>query len=322
MKRRIAVFGGSGFIGSRLVTRLLERGEEVRIADVRRSEWQKDIWVQCDIRDPDAVRAVARGCDVIYNLAAEHLDDVTPRRLYDEVNVDGSRSVCAAADDLGIDRIVFTSSVAIYGLPRKEASEESEARPFNDYGRAKLKAEEVYREWQRRNPGCSLTIVRPTAVFGEHNRANVYNLMTQIAKGRFIMIGSGRNRKSIAYVENVAAFLVHCLENGPGLHLFNYADKPDLEMNALVAAIRSHLGQASRREIRLPYAMGYVLGLMADVIAFVIRRKLPFSAVRVLKFCANTQFSAQKVAAAGFKPPFTLEEGLRRTVGFEFGERH
>lgn len=72
-------------------------------------------------------------------------------------------------------------------------------------------------------------------VFGEQNRGNVYNLLRQIASGKFIMIGSGQNRKSMAYVENVAAFIEHALGFGPGVHIYNYIDKPDFDMNTLVA---------------------------------------------------------------------------------------
>ena len=73
----------------------------------------------------------------------------------------------------------------------------------------------------------TLVIIRPTVVFGEGNRGNVFNLMNQIAKNRFMMVGSGTNRKSMAYVENVAAFLEYSLSFQSGLHVHNYVDKPD-----------------------------------------------------------------------------------------------
>lgn len=78
-------------------------------------------------------------------------------------------------------------------------------------------------------------------VFGERNRGNVYNLLKQIASGKFVMVGKGNNIKSIAYIENVAAFLVHCLSFPNGYHLFNYADNPDLDMNTLVTIVKSQL---------------------------------------------------------------------------------
>ena len=93
----------------------------------------------------------------------------------------------------------------MYGL-NTLANEEAEPRPFNDYGRTKFAAEKVLKEWQAGFSDRSLTIVRPTVIFGEKNRGNVYNLLKQIAHGPFVMIGNGKNKKAMAYVGNVADF--------------------------------------------------------------------------------------------------------------------
>ena len=66
----------------------------------------------------------------------------------------------------------------------------------------------VYKDWQSEDPeNRTLIIVRPTVIFGEGNRGNVYNLLNQVASRRFVMFGNGKNIKSMAYVENIAAFL-------------------------------------------------------------------------------------------------------------------
>ena len=88
-----------------------------------------------------------------------------------------------------------------------------------------MEAEAVYREWLSQDPeNRSLVIVRPTVVFGEQNRDNVYNLLRQIATRRFIMFGPGTNKKSMAYVQNLTEFLAFCSQFGPGEHLYNYVD--------------------------------------------------------------------------------------------------
>lgn len=94
-------------------------------------------------------------------------------------------------------------------------------------------AEEALRGWYNNNPqDKSLTIIRPTVIFGERNRGNVYNLLKQIASGKFLMVGKGTNYKSMAYVGNIAAFIKYHLENTkPGYQVFNYIDKPDVNMN-------------------------------------------------------------------------------------------
>ena len=218
---RILVIGGTGFVGIELVRQLVAAGHSVRIAGIARDQSHPDLWMSCDVRDVDALRHVCADVDVIYNLAAVHRDDVRPRSLYEEVNVGGARNICRVATELSVRSIIFTSSVAVYGLPEGEVDETAECRPFNDYGRTKLAAEEVYRDWAKADPDRSLTIVRPTVVFGEGDRGNVYELMSQIALERFVMIDRDRNRKSMAYVENVVDFCVHALRFVPGCQLFN-----------------------------------------------------------------------------------------------------
>jgi nucleoside-diphosphate-sugar epimerase len=319
MGQRVAVIGGSGFIGTRLVTRLLASGHEVRIVDLQSSPAHPERVTLCDVRDADGLIRACAGMEVIYNLAAEHRDDVRPVSLYDEVNVQGARNTCAAARAAGIERVVFTSSVAVYGFSEGSADESSPTRPFNDYGRTKLEAEEVFRSWQSESEGRSLVIVRPTVVFGEDNRGNVFNLLRQIARGPFLMVGDGRNRKSMAYVENVAAFLEFCLGLPKGQALFNYVDKPDYDMRSLVAEIRSALGKNPRLRLRLPQAAGYAAGGLADLVAAAIRRPLPYSRIRVKKFCSSTQFSSERALSSGFEPPVELSTALQRTVAHEFG---
>ena len=312
------VIGGSGFIGTELVRQLLAAGHKVRIADKTRSSTYHGLWTFADVRDAPSLRAALAGADVIYNLAAEHKDNVRPRSLYDEVNVTGARNVCQAAEKLSISKIVFTSSVAVYGFAQPDVDETGTLNPFNDYGRTKMLAEDVYREWLARDGARSLTIVRPTVVFGPRNRGNVYNLLRQMASGRFVMVGSGRNVKSMAFVENVAGFLAAAFSLGPGEHLFNYIDKPDFSMRELVMLVRRHLGKPPRIGVHVPYGIGYAGGLIADAAAALLKRELPISAIRVKKFCATTQFGASRVGATGFRPSVTLQQGLERTIEYEF----
>ncbi len=321
-RERIVVIGGSGFIGTRLVDKLLADGHDVRIADIARSEKHPHLWVNADVRDPAALERTCTGCSVMYNLAAEHRDNIRPRRLYFDVNVGGARTTCQVAEKLGVERMVFTSTVTVYGLSPREMDEEATPFPFNAYGRSKLEAENVYRSWLSRGQGRSLTIVRPTVVFGEGNRGNVYNLLNQITTGRFIMVGDGHNRKSMAYVDNVAHFLAYCLVLGPGEYLLNYADKPDLDMNELVDLAYTALGRRPAfSELRLPSAVGYAAGAICDMASLLRRTPLPISALRVRKFCANTQFAANRVAATGFRPEIALTEALARTIRAEFAPR-
>jgi nucleoside-diphosphate-sugar epimerase len=318
---KTAIIGGSGFIGTRLTKRLIEAKHKVKIIDKRKSDFYPELWEFADVRDCDSLVKTLKGCDVIYNLAAEHKDNVIPVSLYDEVNVNGARNMCKAAENLGIKKIIFTSSVAVYGFAPNNTDETGQFNPFNDYGRTKMLAEGVYRGWLAKDTSRSLTIIRPTVVFGERNRGNVYNLLKQMASGKFLMVGHGNNQKSMAYVENVSSFLEYSLKFKKGEHLFNYIDKPDLTMNDLVSTVNNILGRKPKLNIRLPYLLGYMGGLTFDVISKITGKEFPVSAIRIKKFCKDTQFASANIAASGFTPPVILSEGIKRTVKFEFIDR-
>jgi GlcNAc-P-P-Und epimerase len=311
------VLGGSGFIGTRLVSLLEDRSSPVCIGDIQKSEAFPEAWSYCDVTQGETLNQLAAGASAIINLAAVHRDDILPLSRYHDVNVDGAVQVCQAARTAGVQKIVFTSSVAVYGFQPRPVDEQGPFEPFNEYGKTKLEAESVYRAWAEEDPDRSLVIVRPTVVFGEGNRGNVYNLLRQIASGRFLMVGSGTNVKSMAYVGNVAAFLAHCLSFGPGIHISNYVDGPDLCTRELVKYIYSCLGKADPvREI--PKTAAAIVGHLFDVLGRISGRKYPISAIRVRKFCETTQFRADRVSEWGFSPPFSLNEGLARTITFEF----
>lgn len=314
----VAILGGSGFIGTRLASLLRDMRQELRIGDIRPSEAFPDVSTECDVCRADSVMRFVHDAGAIVNLAAEHRDDVRPLSLYHRVNVEGAVNVCEAARAAGIQRIVFTSSVAVYGFQAHPVAEEGPFAPFNEYGKTKFEAERIYREWAAEDPSRTLVLIRPAVVFGEGNRGNVYNLLHQIASGRFLMVGSGNNVKSMAYVGNVAAFLVHVLALNRGVHTFNYVDGPDMSTRDLVAHIRRCLGKAKDAP-RIPKALAMSGGHVLDVVARLSGRTFPISAIRVRKFCESTQFRAERAQQIGFAPPSTLSEGLARTIQYEFG---
>ena len=236
----INVIGGSGFIGTRLVRRLRSKEQlAVQITDKAPSKEHPDVVTLGDVRSAEQLRTSIANGSVIVNLAAEHRDDVRPLSLYDEVNVGGARNICTVAREKSVQTIIFTSTVAVYGFAPIGTDESGKIAPFNDYGRTKYEAEQVFKAWQADAPTeRTLVIVRPTVVFGEQNRGNVYNLLRQIASGKFEMVGNGKNRKSMAYVENVAAFIEYSMSFKPGVHIYNFIDKPDFTMNRADSSTR------------------------------------------------------------------------------------
>lgn len=314
----IVVTGGSGFIGTYLIHELKRLKHKVKIYDKRKSKQYPELCVIGDVRDKEKLIKELNGADIIYNLAAEHHDDVRPISLYYDVNVGGAENIVEGAIKNNIKRIVFTSTVALYGLNARQPDEKSSADPFNDYGRSKYEAELVFREWAKRDVGNSLSIVRPTVIFGENNRGNVFNLLKQISSGKFVMIGTGKNKKSLGYVKNIALFLSSFLDGEKGTNTYNYADKPDLTTQEIVDIVNEELGRAKLLNVKIPYVVGLIGGYFCDICSKVIRKKLPISSIRVRKFCANTVISSKKMQNIGFVPTYSLEDGLRSTVKHEF----
>lgn len=319
----IDVIGGSGFIGTRLVRRLRRRSQlDVVIIDRAPSKSFPDLVRLADVRSVANLRESVSERSIIINLAAEHRDDVRPLSLYDEVNVRGAQNICAVAREKNIQTVIFTSSVAVYGFAQIGTDESGKIAPFNDYGRTKYDAEQVFKAWQTEAPSLrTLVIIRPTVVFGEQNRGNVYNLLRQIASGKFLMIGRGKNRKSMAYVENLVAFIEYSMDFKPGVHLYNFIDKPDFTMNSLVGNVNRLLGRSGKIGFRLPYAAGLLIGMGFDLVARLTGKRFAVSSIRVKKFCANSVYNTA-VDQTGFVPPVPLEAAIAQTVRHEFLESH
>ena len=314
MRKRIALIGGSGFIGSELIN-ILSESSDITNYDKKNTLKQNCETIIVDIRNRELLISKLKPADWLLLLAAEHRDDVTPTSLYYDVNVDGAANVLAAAKEKGIKNILFVSSVSVYGLNRRNTSEDEVPQPFDDYGKSKWKAEELMRNWYNQDTeNRTLILVRPAVIFGPGSKGNVNRLIRQIQSGKFIMIGNGKNKKSMAYIENVAHFFVYLINNFvTGYHLYNYIDKPDFSMNELIRFLQKALHKNSFR-IRIPYFIGYTCGVAFDILAKITKKKFAVSAIRIKKWCAETRYESEKKSSTGYQPLFSLQEGLQKTI--------
>ena len=316
MAKKITVIGGSGFVGTNLCRKLASKQRDFEIIDLKASNQFPDKCKIGDVRNVQSLRDTITG-DVIINLAAVHRDDVRDKSEYQRTNVHGAENIALVSSEKRIDKIVFTSSVAVYGFAKPGADENDVINPFNEYGRTKFEAEEKLRAWQS-TADNSLIIVRPTVIFGEGNRGNVFNLINQIASGMFLMVGHGENKKSMAYIGNVVEFLEKCISNDRNYGVFNYVDTPDLTMSELVSLVRKKLKNKHGTGLRLPYRLGMLLGYIADGLAKITGKNFPVSSIRVKKFTSSSEFRSAKAELDGFEAPFTLADGIARTLDSDF----
>ncbi len=312
---KIAIIGGSGFLGSSLC-RILKDNDKLFVNhDIKKSSNFPHNFEYFSVDDKNS--NFSNTFDAIINLAAVHRDDER-KEDYHKVNVEGARNICDIASRKSINKIIFTSTVAIYGFSDDPIDEDFKPNPFNEYGRSKLEAEKVYREWQREDPiNRSLVIIRPTVIFGENNRGNVFNLIKQIKSRFFVMIGDGNNIKSMSYVENVAQFLFRCLELKEGLYIKNYVDKPDLKTKDIVRIVQKSLSIKQFNKFYIPINIGLFAGILVDFLSSLTGKKFPISLIRVKKFTSNTIINSN-INFFDFKPPISLETALEKTITYEF----
>ena len=136
------------------------------------------------------------------------------------------------------------------------------------------------------------------------------------------MVGKGENKKSMAYVGNITAFLRFLGRCGEApVQVYNYADKPDISMHELVGIVRRMIGKESALLPKIPYFLGMLGGACFDMAAFLTGKTFPVSRIRIRKFGANTTINIDRLKKTDFVPPFTLQKGLERFVAYEFRER-
>lgn len=297
---KVTIIGGSGFIGTRIVDHFTQfKGYDFRIVDIRDSHFFNDITTIGDVRNQQQMDSALAGTDLVILLAAQHRDNVTPTSLYYDTNVGGMRTTLHAMERNGVKRILFFSSVAVYGINKDNPDETSPKDPFNHYGKSKWQAEQLLQEWHTMHADWNINVVRPTVTFGERNRGNVYNLLHQIQSRHFLMVGNGRNRKSMAYVGNIVAFVKFLIDNyTSGYNVFNYIDKPDYDMNQLVQHVETVL-QKRLPAIRIPYAMEWLVAI---------------ASMRWHGCCAANSPSAPSASRNSAPPPNTTPHACNRPV--------
>jgi len=242
-----SISGGAGFLGLHLARRLLADGHDVRTLDVvplDDAELERSVdELRGDIRDRDSVGKLVQGSDVVVHAAAA-LPIQASRGSIRSVNVGGTENVLRAADDVGVRRVVFISSTAVYGVPEKHPIEEDDPLVgVGSYGESKIDAEGLCRV-----AAVETTIVRPKTFIGPERLGVFEILFDWIREGRRIYtLGKGHNRYQLLAVEDLVDAVVRAAaEPAAARETFNIGATEFGTVRSDLQALIDHAGSSSR----------------------------------------------------------------------------
>jgi len=320
---RCLVTGASGFIGGHLVERLVREGCEVR-ALVRRTSnvsllRKLDVeLVYGDITVPETLGPAVRDVDVVFHLAAYYTFH-GKKELYWKVNVEGTRNMASASLDAGVGRFVYCSTTEAVGPTGKEpVTEDVKPNPTYEYGRSKLAAEEVVREFMGR--GLDATIVRPSGVYGPRNIDDVaYYFIMLIASGGLmsrVIPGSGETLIQFVHVEDAVQglFLAGIKREAKGQTYFITEERA--YMYNEVYEILSEVLDVKVKRFHVPGWLAKAMIAPVEALYKLIgKENFMYHVSTIQAMLENRVYSIEKAKRElGYKPKYDLRRGMEDTV--------
>ena len=317
------IFGGSGFIGTHLIHLLKDEvvkngdkiydldivmpGEEGVVPGVVEKNESVE-YIRLDVRKPIEFDFAPTADDIIFNLAAVHRTPGHPDHEYFETNILGAENVTAFAEQHGIKKILFTSSIAPYGAAEDLKKESTIPTPYSPYGISKLVAEKIHEKWQVQDKERELTILRPGVVFGKGEHGNFTRLYWGIRKGYFFYTGRKDTIKACIYVKELVRFMKYrMIDNSfKGINIFNSTFEPAFRIDEICETMKKATG-LKKHIFLIP---GWILMTAARILGPIGGKKVGIHPDRVKKLMISTNICGEKLANCGYKFHYTLEEAI------------
>ena len=320
----VIVFGGSGFVGTHLVYELLRKYEKIVIADIKTPGWHegsvklennKVEYVYCDVRNKIELADYGRNVNCIINLAAVHTSPGYPARDYFEANILGAKNICNFANMAGCNRIIFTSSISVYGPGEDEKYEEHIPMPNIPYGVSKIIAEYIHREWYNFASNTRmLTIIRPGVIFGRGEGGNFTRMANALQKGLFIYPGRKDTIKACIYVKDVCNFIIEMTNVDKGYSLFNFCYPQKITIEEIVKTFKDTIGY-NTPELVLPFKLIVKGTSVLNRLPIKTIRTMGLVPERIEKLIKSTNISSQKLVKSGFKFRYSLKNAIMDWAG-------
>lgn len=320
--KRVLVTGATGMVGRSLVNALLKKEYCVR-ALVRKKVGCEILpsrveQVTGDITDAASVCSAVAGVSLVFHLAARlHVNNPSPalEAEYYSVNVAGTLNLLDAASVAEVDRIVFFSTISVYGAGKsnRAVDEGSKKEPDTLYARTKLKAEFLIDEFcQNRSDAPEVTVLRLAAVYGSRVKGNYRLMIDAVQKGGFVFPGNGDNCRTLVHEEDVASAAIlaaeHPLAKG---RTYNVTDGTAHTVQAIVKAIAKALGKHPL-EIHLS---GTLIRTIERFLGTALFRGLPGSqkiGYMIDKMNEHVAVKGEKIQQdLGFVPHWDLDRGMK-----------
>ncbi len=322
------VTGGTGFIGSHLVEKLLKEGRRVRVLALEKpfepielenlkiiKEKGAEI-IYGDLRDKDSLLPAVGGVSSIFHSAAISRPMRIPARSYYEINRDGTKNLLEAARDAGVRKFVHISTVSVLGdSPDGHPLSEEEYQPeVSHYALSKKEGENLVIRyfWQYQLP---VVVIRPCLVYGP--RCLVRSVMFKyVKKGLFPLFNGGRARMEFCYAKNLVGAILRAEKNEEAIgEVFNITDGQPYEIGEVLRTIAAEL-KVRPPFLRIPVFLGKAAGYGMEGVSKVIGIYPPFS-----RTAADWMSESQSVydctkakKLLGYNPPYSLREGVRETI--------
>lgn len=313
----ILVTGSTGFLARNLIPALQERGHSVRglVLPSEDTGWLRSRGVAIypgDVRDPATLSGPVRGTDAVVHMAAL-MATWAPMHVHYAIHVTGTENVCRAALAAGVQRIVHLSSAITYtpglGVPIREDFPQNPLR--EPHAVTKAAGDKLVQRMITQD-GLPAVIIRPEAMFGEHDRINFRRLADRLRAGKAIIIGSGCNTVPFVHVTDVVQGIILALGHPRALgQAYNITNDQTMTEEEFLRAIAEEVGGRAPR-VRIPYRAMYSAATVAEWIATITKKEPLVTRHGVQMFGSHNPLSIQKARQElGYEPQVPLREGIR-----------
>lgn len=295
---KVLVTGSSGMIGKEVVRLLHEK----RIETIEFSTAQG-----LDAGKPEQVQKAIKGCHAVIHLAAI-IDESAPKEKIWKTNVDGTKNVLEASAKERIGRLVFLSSVGVYGNSGGTKKEETPLAPETEYEKSKEAGEKLVIESQELVP---FTIIRSALVIGPNE---YWKQIFKIVQKNVPLIGKGKNHWQTVYYKDVASAIVFLLfldaaEN----ETFVVAGDEKPTLHELVEMMRSQLGMRGETKT-VPEWLGRILAGLMGIVSALKGKPFLLSGQRIDRLLHERNYDLTKIHAYGWKAKYSYQEALKETL--------